>query len=52
MFDSSALHFDENVTLTKKVVNMAHAVDIPVEAEIGQIGKMDSSDEPGQLGRR
>ena len=26
---------------------MAHAVNIPVEAEIGQIGKMDSSDEPG-----
>ena len=47
MFDGSALPFDENVMLTKKVVEMAHAVDIPVEAEIGQIGKMDSSDEPG-----
>ncbi|NLL61421.1 MAG: class II fructose-1,6-bisphosphate aldolase [Candidatus Atribacteria bacterium] len=47
MFDGSALPFDENVMLTKKVVEMAHAVGIPVEAEIGQIGKMDSSDEPG-----
>lgn len=47
MFDGSALPFQENVTLTKKVVEMAHTVGIPVEAEIGQIGKMDSSDEPG-----
>ena len=47
MFDGSALPFEENVTLTKKVAEMAHAVGIPVEAEIGQIGKMDSSDEPG-----
>lgn len=47
MFDGSSLSFEENVTLTKKVVEMAHAVNIPVEAEIGQIGKMDSSDEPG-----
>ncbi|MFA6711543.1 MAG: class II fructose-1,6-bisphosphate aldolase [Candidatus Caldatribacteriota bacterium] len=47
MFDGSSLPFAENVTLTKKVVEMAHAVNIPVEAEIGQIGKMDSSDEPG-----
>ncbi len=47
MFDGSQLPFAENVALTKKVVEMAHAVNIPVEAEIGQIGKMDSSDEPG-----
>ncbi len=47
MFDGSSLPFDENVSLTRKVVEMAHTVDIPVEAEIGQIGKMDSSDEPG-----
>ena len=47
MYDGSRLPFTENVALTKKVVEMAHAVNIPVEAEIGQIGKMDSSDEPG-----
>lgn len=47
MFDGSKLLFDENVAMTKKVVEMAHACKIPVEAEIGQIGKMDASDEPG-----
>lgn len=47
MFDGSKLPFAENVAITKKVVEMAHSCDIPVEAEIGQIGKMDSSDEPG-----
>lgn len=46
MFDGSKLPFDENVALTKKVCEMAHAVDIPVEAEIGQIGKA-GGDEPG-----
>jgi len=47
MYDGSALPFEENVAMTKKVVEMAHACNIPVEAEIGQVGKMDSSDEPG-----
>jgi len=47
MYDGSALPFDENVAMTKKVVEMAHVCGIPVEAEIGQVGKMDSSDEPG-----
>ncbi len=47
MYDGSKLPFDENVEMTKKVVEMAHACDIPVEAELGQIGKMDDSDEPG-----
>jgi len=47
MYDGSKLPFDENVKMTKKVVEMAHACDIPVEAELGQIGKMGDSDEPG-----
>jgi fructose-bisphosphate aldolase class II len=47
MYDGSKLPFDENVEMTKKVVEMAHACDIPVEAELGQIGKMGNSDEPG-----
>lgn len=47
MYDGSQLPFDENVKMTKKVVEMAHACDIPVEAELGQIGKMGDSDEPG-----
>lgn len=46
MFDGSKLPFDENVAMTKKVCELAHACDIPVEGEIGQIGKM-SGDEPG-----
>lgn len=47
MFDGSKLPFEENVKITKKVVEMAHTCDIPVEAELGQIGKMGDSDEPG-----
>jgi len=47
MYDGSKLPFDENVEMTKKVVEMAHVCDIPVEAELGQIGKMGDSDEPG-----
>ena len=47
MVDGSKLPFDENVEMTKKVVEMAHVCDIPVEAELGQIGRMGDSDEPG-----
>ncbi len=47
MFDGSKLPFEENVKITKKVVEIAHTCDIPVEAELGQIGKMGDSDEPG-----
>jgi len=47
MYDGSKLPFDENVEMTKKVVEMAHVCGIPVEAELGQIGKMGDSDEPG-----
>jgi len=47
MFDGSKLPFNKNIAMTKKVVEMAHTCNIPVEAEIGQIGKMNSSDEPG-----
>ncbi|MCD6473014.1 class II fructose-1,6-bisphosphate aldolase [Candidatus Aerophobetes bacterium] len=47
MYDGSKLPFAENVVNTKKVTEMAHACNIPVEAEIGQIGKMGTSDEPG-----
>ena len=47
MVDGSKLPFEENVEMTKKVVEMAHVCGIPVEAELGQIGKMGESDEPG-----
>ena len=47
MYDGSKLPFEENVANTKVIVGMAHACGLAVEAEIGQIGKLDDSDEPG-----
>lgn len=38
MFDGSLLSFEENVLITKKVIEVAHAVGISVEAELGTIG--------------
>ncbi len=37
MFDGSKLPFEENVAITRKVCEVAHAVGIPVEAELGQV---------------
>ena len=39
MFDGSHLPYDENVRLTRKVVEMAHAAGVSVEGEIGCIGE-------------
>ncbi|HRU04171.1 MAG TPA: class II fructose-1,6-bisphosphate aldolase [Candidatus Brocadiia bacterium] len=47
MYDGSKLPFEQNVANTKVIVEMAHACNLAVEAEIGQIGKCDDSDEPG-----
>lgn len=38
MIDASKLPFDENVAATRKVVEVAHAMGVPVEAELGRIG--------------
>ncbi len=38
MIDGSALPYDENVALTKKVVEYAHEHDVTVEAELGVLG--------------
>ena len=38
MIDGSALPYDENVAVTKKVVEYAHAHDVTVEAELGVLG--------------
>jgi fructose-bisphosphate aldolase class II len=38
MFDGSHYPFEENIRLTKKVVEAAHAVGVSVEAELGTIG--------------
>lgn len=38
MIDGSKLPFPENIALTKSVVDMCHAANIPVEAELGRVG--------------
>lgn len=38
MFDGSSLPIDENLAKTQEIVNLAHAKDISVEAEVGSIG--------------
>ncbi len=45
MIDASHSPFDENVAITKKVVEYAHAKGVPVEAELGKLTS--TSDEPG-----
>jgi fructose-bisphosphate aldolase class II len=37
MFDGSKLPFDQNVAITKRVVEIAHPCGIPVEAELGKV---------------
>jgi ketose-bisphosphate aldolase len=37
MIDGSRLSLDENICATRKVVDMAHKADIPVEAELGAV---------------
>jgi len=38
MIDASHEPFEENVAITKRVVDRAHAKDVSVEAELGQLG--------------
>jgi fructose-bisphosphate aldolase class II len=47
MIDGSMLPFDENVAITKKVTEAAHAVGVSVEGELGTIGKTDDEAEDG-----
>ncbi|WP_339226153.1 class II fructose-1,6-bisphosphate aldolase [Oceanobacillus sp. FSL K6-2867] len=42
MIDGSHLPLEENIALTKRVVEVAHAVGISVEAELGRVGAQDS----------
>jgi len=37
MFDGSKLPYEQNVSITRKIVEMGHAVGVPVEGEIGKI---------------
>ena len=38
MYDGSTLPFEENIAISKKVADMAAAVGIPTEAELGKVG--------------
>lgn len=42
MIDGSALEYDENVALTKKVVQFAHKHDVSVEAELGVLAGVEN----------
>ena len=48
MIDGSKLPFEENIALTKSVVDVCHAGNVPVEAELGRVGgKEDDLDNSG-----
>jgi ketose-bisphosphate aldolase len=45
MYDGSTLPFEENLDLTSRVVETAHAAGVSVEAELGRVGGQESGDE-------
>jgi fructose-bisphosphate aldolase class II len=47
MIDGSMLPFEENIAITKRAVEAAHAVGVSVEGELGTIGKTDGEAEDG-----
>ena len=47
MIDSSTASFDDNIRLTRKVVEAAHAAHVTVEAELGTIGATGNGGEAG-----
>lgn len=47
MIDGSLLPFEENIAITRRVVELAHAVGLSVEGELGTIGKTDDEAEDG-----
>ncbi|HMO11945.1 MAG TPA: ketose-bisphosphate aldolase [Actinotalea sp.] len=47
MIDASMRPFEENVELTRRVAETAHAVGVSVEGELGTIGKLDEQAEEG-----
>lgn len=46
MIDGSSLPYDENVAITKEIVEYAHARNVSVEAEIGHVGGGESYLDP------
>ena len=47
MIDGAHLPLEENIAITKKVVEVAHPVNVSVEAELGTIGTADDYGEAG-----
>jgi fructose-bisphosphate aldolase class II len=47
MIDGSMLPYEENVAITRRTVDAAHAVGLSVEGELGTIGKLDEQAEAG-----
>ena len=50
MIDASKLPYEENVAITKKVVETAHIANVSVESEVGTIGTTGNSIEGGTEG--
>lgn len=50
MIDASRLPYEENVAITKKVVDVAHIANVSVESELGTIGNTGNSIEGGTEG--
>jgi len=48
MIDASRYDFEDNVDLTRRVVEMAHPVGITVEGELGAVGRVDDSVAEGE----
>ena len=47
MIDASSHPFEQNIALTKKIVEIAHTINVSVEAELGTIGVAEGSGEGG-----
>lgn len=47
MFDGAKLDYESNVDTTVRIVEYAHARDVSVEAELGEIGGKDGAHAPG-----
>lgn len=48
MIDGSHENFEDNIVLTKAVVNACHPADVPVEAELGKVGGKEDDLEGGE----
>lgn len=42
MYDGSALPLEENAARTAEVIRVCHAFDVPVEAELGELARLDA----------